>query len=116
VPEIEEPPDCPVGFFSSQGYNSCMASSSEYLTYVLELLRHCDDITYKKMMGEYLLYENGVLFGGVYDDRFLIKKTDGNRGLKEAIPYPGGKVMLLVDSENPDEVRELVHNVIRDIS
>ena len=66
-----------------------MASSVEYLKYVLELLREVRDITYKKMMGEFMLYKNGVLFGGVYDNRFLVKKTKSleNSGLKEQIPF-----------------------------
>ena len=64
-----------------------MASSKDYLEYVLELLREVNDITYRKMMGEYMLYKNGILFGGVYDNRFLIKKTKSleNSGLKEQI-------------------------------
>ena len=53
-----------------------MASSKDYLEYVLELLRNLDSITYKKMMGEYLLYQDGVLFGGIYDERFLIKVSE----------------------------------------
>ena len=67
-----------------------MASSKDYLEYVLELLRKVSDITYKKMMGEYMLYKNGILFGGVYVNRFLVKKTKSleNSGLKEQIPYP----------------------------
>jgi TfoX/Sxy family transcriptional regulator of competence genes len=87
-----------------------MASSLDYLTYVLELLKEVEGITYKKMMGEFLLYKDGILFGGVYDNRFLVKKSDAlsGRGLKEEIPYPGAKPMLLVDSENPGEIKELV--------
>ena len=87
-----------------------MASSKDYLEYVLELLRKVSDITYKKMMGEYMLYKNGILFGGVYDNRFLVKKTKSleNSGLKEQIPYPSAKSMLLIDSENPDEIKRLV--------
>jgi TfoX/Sxy family transcriptional regulator of competence genes len=50
-----------------------MASNNDYLMFILELLRETDGITYKKMMGEYMLYKDGVLFGGVYDDRFLVK-------------------------------------------
>ena len=78
-----------------------MASSLDYLNYVLDLLREVSNITYKKMMGEYMLYKDGVLFGGVYDDRFLIKKTKSlvDSGLKEETPYPGAKPMLLVDVE-----------------
>ena len=94
-----------------------MASSKDYLLYVLELLREIDGITYKKMMGEFMLYSNGILFGGVYDNRFLIKKTKSleNSGLKEQIPYPSAKAMLLIDSEDPDEIKELVSLVINDL-
>ena len=50
-----------------------MASSVDYLNYVLELLREVDGITYRKMMGEFMLYRHGAIFGGVYDNRFLVK-------------------------------------------
>ena len=65
-----------------------MASNQEYLEYVLDLLRRVPNITYKKMMGEYILYKNGVIFGGIYDNRFLIKITKSIRAydLKEEIP------------------------------
>ena len=94
-----------------------MPSSYDYLEYVLDLLREVRGITYKKMMGEYMLYKDGVLFGGVYDDRFLIKKTKSLEkiGLKEQIPYPSAKPMLLIDSEDPDEIRELVLLSINDL-
>ena len=94
-----------------------MASSKDYLLYVLELLREVNDITYKKMMGEYMLYKDGILFGGVYDNRFLIKKTKSleNSGLKEQIPYPSAKSMLLIDSEDPDEIKRLVLLAINDL-
>jgi len=61
--------------------------------------------------------KDGVIFGGVYDNRFLIKKTKSlvNSGLKEQIPYPGAKPMLLVDSEDPDETKEIVDIVINEI-
>ena len=52
-----------------------MASSKDYLEYVLELLREVESVTYKKMMGEYMLYKEDILFGGVYDNRFLIKEN-----------------------------------------
>ena len=94
-----------------------MASSKDYLEYVLELLREVNDIAYKKMMGEYMLYKNGILFDGVYDNRFLIKKTKSleNSGLKEQIPYPSAKSMLLIDSEDPDEIKRLVLLAINDL-
>ncbi len=94
-----------------------MASSKDYLEYVLDLLREVHGITYKKMMGEYMLYKDDILFGGVYDNRFLIKKTKSleNSGLKEQIPYPSAKAMLLVDSEDPDEIKGLIALVINDL-
>ena len=94
-----------------------MASSKDYLDFVLELLRNMRGITYKKMMGEYVLYKDGIVFGGVYDDRFLIKKTKSSLklGLKEVIPYPTSKGLLLLDSEDPDEIEEIVKNIIKDL-
>ena len=94
-----------------------MASKQEYLEYVLELLREVKIITYKKMMGEYLLYKDNILFGGVYDNRFLIKKTKSleDRGFKEQIPYPSAKPMYLIDIEDPDEIKEIVLLVIKDL-
>ena len=93
-----------------------MATNKEYLTYILDLLRECSG-TYKYMMSEYILYKDGVIFGGIYDNRFLVKKTKSleNMGLKEQIPYPGGSKMYLVDSENPEEIKELVLQVVKDL-
>jgi len=94
-----------------------MASSNDYLIYVLDLLREVRGVTYKKMMGEYIFYKDGVIFGGLYDNRFLIKNTESlkDSGLKEQIPYPTGKPMLLVDSEDPDEIHDLVMLVYNDL-
>ena len=95
-----------------------MASSVDYLEFILELLREVRTITYKKMMGEFMLYKDGILFGGVYDNRFLIKKTKSleDSGLKDQIPYPNAKPMLLVDSEDPDEIKKLVTLVVNDLN
>lgn len=94
-----------------------MASSVDYLEYILELLKEIRGITYKKMMGEFILYKDDVLFGGVYDNRFLIKKTKSlnSSGLKEQIPYPNAKPMLLIDSEDVDEIKELILLVVNDL-
>ena len=93
-----------------------MASSINYLNYVLDLLRKIDNITYKKMMGEYLLYMDGILFGGIYDDRFLIKKTKSNEeDFNEEIPYDGAKPMYLIDIEDSDKLSIVIDNVIRDL-
>lgn len=94
-----------------------MTSKQEYLEYVLELLREVKVITYKKMMGEYILYKDNVIFGGVYDNRFLIKKTKSleDRGFKEQIPYPTAKPMYLIDVEDPDEIKEIVLLTVKDL-
>ena len=75
-----------------------MASSVEYKDYILEQLNLIDNIYCKKMMGEYLLYNDYVLFGGIYDDRLLVKKTDTNKkfNMKEQIPYKGAKKMYFI--------------------
>ena len=94
-----------------------MASNKDFLVFVLELLRETDGITYKKMMGEYILYKDGVIFGGIYDNRFLIKKTKSfeGSGFKEQIPYPTVSPMYLIDSEDPDEIKEIVEQVVEDL-
>ena len=95
-----------------------MASSTEYLTFILELLREVRGVTYKKMMGEYILYKDNIIFGGIYDNRFLIKKTISNldKEYKEIIPYPNSKGMYLIDSEDPDEIKEIVDSVYLDLT
>ena len=94
-----------------------MPTNKDYLMYVLDLLRKCSNITYKYMMSEYILYKDQTIFGGIYDNRFLLKKTKSleNMGLIEQIPYPGGNKMYLVDSENPEEIKELVTLVVKDL-
>lgn len=81
----------------------CMTSTEEYLAYALDLLREAPAATHRKMMGEYLLYSEGVLFGGIYDDRLLFKDVPAARKSFpcEDIPYEGATPMLLVDSETP---------------
>jgi TfoX/Sxy family transcriptional regulator of competence genes len=90
-----------------------MASSKEYLDYVLDQLSLLDGISYKAMMGEYIVYYQGKIVGGIYDDRFLVKPVKSavammpNAGRE--LPYEGAKEMLLVDNvENRDFLRELV--------
>jgi len=87
-----------------------VASSAEYLTYVLDLLADVPEVTTRRMMGEYLLYASGRLFGGVYDDRFLVKDTPSSRavlGMRQT-PYDGAAQMMLVDIEDRDAVTALV--------
>ena len=83
-----------------------MATTKEYRDYILEQLSLLDNITCKSMMGEYLLYYNGVLFGGIYDDRLLVKIVESNKkhNMQESIPYDGAKPMYFVDDVDNKEV------------
>ena len=94
-----------------------MASSKEYLIYVLELLKEVTGVSYKKMMGEYIIYKKDVVVGGIYDNRFLIKKCPYSESLhlKEVIPYPSSKGLYLLDNENPDEIKEIIDNIYLDL-
>ena len=94
-----------------------MASSAEYLEYVLDLLRDMPEVEPRKMMGEYLLYSEGILFGGIYDDRFLLKDTPAARAAfpEEQMPYEGAKPMLLVDSEDPERVAGVVGAMLTEL-
>ena len=88
-----------------------MASTKEYRDYVIEELSIIDGITYKPMMGEFLLYYNGLLFGGIYDDRFLVKKVDNNKkyDMEEVIPYENAKPMYYVeDIDNQELLKGIV--------
>ena len=88
-----------------------MATSKEYRDYVLEKLNLLDNITYRPMMEEYLLYYNGILFGGIYDDRLLVKIVEDNKkyNMEESTPYDGAMPMFLVDSlDNPELLRDIV--------
>ena len=84
-----------------------MASSKEYLHFVLEQLSTLDDISYRSMMGEYILYYRGKIVGGIYDDRLLVKKTRSALECMPAAvcdsPYEGAKEMLLVDEVDNKE-------------
>lgn len=88
-----------------------MATTKDYRDYILEQLNLLDNITCKSMMGEYLLYYNGVLFGGIYDDRLLVKIVDSNKkyNMQESIPYESAKPMYLVDNvDNQETIRDIV--------
>ena len=78
-----------------------MASSKDYLEYVLDQLSSLDDISYRAMMGEYIIYYQGKIVGGIYDDRFLVKPTKSALDLmpdaSRELPYEGAKEMLLVE-------------------
>ena len=90
-----------------------MASGKEYLDFILEQLSGLNGISFKQMMGEYILYMNGRIFGGIYDDRVLVKPTKSAIAMMpdagRELPYEGAKEMLLVDNvDNRDFLTELV--------
>ena len=90
-----------------------MASTKEYLNFILEQLSELAEITYKAMMGEYIIYYRGKIVGGIYDDRFLVKNVKTAREMMPdadlELPYEGTKEMLLVDDvDNKEFLRELL--------
>ncbi len=90
-----------------------MATTKDYRDFILDQLNLLDDITSKSMMGEYLLYYKKILFGGIYDNRLLIKIVDSNKKyhLMEDYPYEHAKKMYLVDNI---EDKELLKNIVLD--
>ncbi len=90
-----------------------MASSKDYLEYILDQLSGLDDISYRSMMGEYIIYYRGKVVGGIYDNRFLVKSVKSAVAMMPdaelELPYEGAKEMLLVDDvENRESLRELL--------
>ena len=89
-----------------------MASTNQYLEFVLDLLGELDDVAHRKMMGGYVLYYRGKVIGGIYRDRFLLKVTPASERLlpdaPRATPYEGAKEMLLVEVEDRDTLHDVV--------
>ena len=97
-----------------------MASSKEYLDFLLEQLSELTDITYKSMMGEYIIYYQGKIVGGIYDDRFLVKPVkSAMKFMPNAdyeLPYEGAKEMLLVDDvDNKDFLAALFNSMYEEL-
>ena len=97
-----------------------MASSKEYLDFILEQLSELEDISYRAMMGEYIIYYRGKVVGGIYDDRFLVKPTKSAVSMmpnaEMELPYEGAKEMLLVDDvDNREFLRELLEAMYEEL-
>ncbi len=96
-----------------------MASSKEYLDYVLEQLRDLEDVSFRPMMGEYILYYQGKVIGGIYDDRFLVKATVSMEKLlpkaTREFPYEGAKEMLAADIDDKELMERLVPAIAEDL-
>ena len=84
-----------------------MASSKEYLEFIMEQLAGLEDVSWRAMMGEYIIYYRGKIVGGIYDDRFLVKPVESAVAMMPEAeleqPYEGAKEMLLVDDVDDRE-------------
>ena len=84
-----------------------MASSKDYLEFLMDQLSGLEDVTYRAMMGEYIIYYRGKIVGGIYDDRFLVKPVKSAKeklpNAQMELPYEGAKEMLLVDDVDNNE-------------
>ena len=97
-----------------------MASSKQYLEFILEQLSNLNDISYRAMMGEYIIYYKGKIVGGIYDDRFLVKPTKSSMAMMPnatmELSYEGAKEMLLVDEvDNKDFLAELLNAMYEEL-
>lgn len=98
-----------------------MPSDKEYLNYILDQLPQTGEVTYRPMMGEYIIYYRGKIVGGIYDDRFLLKPLHSAKELMpeaaEEKPYEGAKTMLLADNTDDREFLEiLLKNMYEELS
>ena len=89
---------------------------AKYLEYILEQLSDLEDISYRAMMGEYIIYYRGKIIGGIYDDRFLVKPVKSAMAMMPdasmELPYEGAKEMILVDDvEDRDFLSELLESM-----
>lgn len=89
-----------------------MATSKDYLAFVLDQLSGLQEISHRAMMGEYVLYYRGKVIGGIYDDRLLLKPTKAAEAImpdaERDIPYDGAKEMLLVDVDDREALTQLI--------
>lgn len=95
-----------------------MVTSKEYKDFILEQMDLLDNISVKPMMGEYLIYHNHILFGGIYDDRLLVKKTPNNKkyNMSEQMPYDGAKNMYIIDEvENKEYLKNIIIDTYKDL-
>jgi len=97
-----------------------MASSKNYLEYIMDQLSDLDGISSRAMMGEYIIYYRGKVVGGIYDDRFLVKPTRSALAMMpdadRELPYEGAKEMLLVDEvEDREFLRELIEAMDKEL-
>ncbi len=100
-----------------------MASTKAYLDFVQEQFSGLEDVRFRPMMGEYVLYLRGKVIGGVYDDRLLLKQTPGavallresKRELLTDLPYEGAKPMLVADVDDARLIRRMAEAIAEDL-
>ena len=95
-----------------------MSSTKDYRDFIIDQLSLLEEITYKPMMGEFLIYYKDTLIGGIYDDRFLVKITETNKkyNLKESIPYESAKPMYMIeDVDNKELLKEIVIETYKEL-
>lgn len=97
-----------------------MASSKGYIEYIMEQLSLLDGVSYRAMMGEYIIYYRGKVIGGSYDDRFLVKETKSSRalmpGAKKEPPYEGAREMLLIENiEDKEFLKNLIEKMYEEL-
>lgn len=96
-----------------------MASSKDYRDFILEQLSEAPNITCRPMMGEYMLYSNGLIFGGIYDDRLLVKRVPENAkyNMDEVVPYKNAKPFYFVeDVDDKEKLAEIVKDTVEGLS
>ena len=96
-----------------------MASDKNFLNYILDQLSPIGDVSYRAMMGEYIIYYKGKIVGGIYDDRFLVKITNQTKRIipdaPQNVPYEGAKKMFLIeDTDDRDLLRKLLYGFVSD--
>lgn len=92
-----------------------MASTKEYRDFILEQLSEAPNITCRPMMGEFILYSNGLIFGGIYDDRLLVKRVPKNAkyGMEEVVPYENAKPFYFVeDIDDKEKLAKIVEDTV----
>lgn len=96
-----------------------MASSKEYLGFVLEQLSDLENVSHRAMMGEYVIYCDGKVIGGIYDNRFLVKQTKSSLEMMPdaplELPYDGAKQMLLADIDNRELMNRLLPKIAEEV-
>lgn len=97
-----------------------MSSKKEYLDYIIEQLSDLEDISYRAMMGEFILYYKGKIIGGIYDDRLLVKPVKSAiaymPNAEYELPYEGAKEMLLVDNvDDKDYLKGLFEAMYKEL-